>query len=97
MIVDFIMAEDDKDGAGLLIAQALSYFADNKVELAGALMLNHTFEYAALRKARFIKCPSFLQPQPFPIIFRPYADKFQASKYKNLKNWFFTMGDYDVV
>ena len=97
MIMDFAMAVPDMDAARILISNSLAYFERNDVELAGALMLGHTFEYAALKAARFFKCPQAVQPQPFPWLYYSYGDEFAEAKYKDLSNWFVTMGDYDML
>ncbi|WP_054692132.1 GNAT family N-acetyltransferase [Syntrophomonas palmitatica] len=95
MIVDFI-CDSDKKAAGYLIRHTLKYFHESKMDLCGALMLEHTEEYELLKHNGFITCPKFLEPQPFVVIYRSHKDNAE-SKLSELSNWFLTMGDYDVI
>ena len=55
-------------------------------------------EAKLLKKSKYIKCPKFMEPQPFRFIFRDLSgDGSNSALAGDLNNWFFTMGDYDVV
>lgn len=100
MIADLMI---ENTGRGLeagkyLISEAVKYFQNERVALSGCLMLPGTVEFDLLRMCGHFVCPRRFQPQPFPIIQEPQAgDLFLQSYYSDLKNWFFTMGDFDVV
>ena len=63
----------------------------------GCLMQKHFEEAHILKKAGFFVCPKPIEPQPFPIIFRKFNDMERSELMENFDNWFFTMGDYDVI
>jgi hypothetical protein len=54
-------------------------------------MLSHAPEYRLLRPAGFRPLPRALLPQRFRLVAR------DGAAVRDLRNWFFTMGDYDVV
>ncbi len=93
LVVDFVTeaSERGRRAGEALLSHALAHFAGEEVDLLAALMLPHAHEYALLRKARFRPLPKFLLPQPFRLVARGPAQAL------NVKNWFFTFGDYDVV
>jgi len=100
MIADLIIEDT---GRGLkagrfLISEAVNYFEEESVALSGCLMLPGTVEFDLLRSCCYFLCPRRFQPQPFPIIQESQADDLSLQEYyDNLNNWFFTMGDFDVV
>lgn len=100
MIADFLMKDVSKGleaGKGL-ISEAVQYFKEEKTAISGCLMLPGTIEYELLRRCGYFVCPRRFQPQPFPLILEPQAgDPSLQSWYCDLNNWFFTMGDFDVV
>jgi len=100
MIADFIIQNTSEGmAAGMaLIAEAEAYFRDEKTAISGCLMLPGTTEFELLRTCGYVGCPRRFQPQSFPIIIEPQAcDPALASYFGTLANWFFTMGDFDVV
>ena len=62
-------------------------------------MQNNKEEAELLRKHGFFRCPHFLLPQPFPIIYRKFISLEDEDDLtvEDFSNWFFTMGDYDVI
>ena len=49
------------------------------------------------KKLGFFRCPKKLEPQPFPLILRLFDPSLEDKGIYDVKNWFFTMGDYDVI
>lgn len=96
MVVDFLIKPQEVEEGKLLVKAILQYFLEQGMALAGSLMLKHTEEYTLLKKNGFIKCPKFLEIQPFPVILREHRSP-TDSTLNNLDNWFLTMGDYDVI
>jgi len=89
MIVDFLV---DNERAGRpLLSHALAHFAHEDVDLVATLMLAHAPEYRLLRQAGLRPLPRRLLPQPFRLVARDGAAA------RDARNWFFTLGDYDVV
>lgn len=97
MIVDFLVDNNNKSAADSLLSTVEKDFYENSVGLMGCLMQSHFEEAQFLKKYGFFKCPAFLEPQPFPIIFRQFNDIKPVHYFQNFENWFFTMGDYDVI
>ena len=99
MIVDFVSQESPHAEAASsnLIAHSLQLMEEQGVELSGCLMQPHTIEARLLRSYGFIQCPKRLLPQPFPVILRVHQQHERFAKLYDLKNWFLTMGDYDVI
>jgi hypothetical protein len=96
MIADFLYLEGFEKEAGELINALSRMMKADGASLAGCIMLSHTKEAHLLTKTGFFKCPDKMLPQPTPLILR-VLDKDMNNKIKDINNWFFTTGDYDVV
>lgn len=97
MIVDFLVSEKKSQVAAILLQKLQQEFYEQEVGLMGCLMQKHCEEARWLKECGFFKCPKFAEPQPFPIIYRNLMQGDQTIQADDLKNWFFTMGDYDVI
>ena len=93
LIVDFVVdASPAGDRAGrALLAEAMTRFAGEEVDLLASLMLPHTAEYRLLRRAGLWPLPRPLLPQRFRLVARG------EPVVRELRHWFLTMGDYDAV
>lgn len=97
MIADFLFQSGEDAAAKILLDKLLVKLQENDACVAGSIMLSHTEEAKILKSKGFFKCPRKLEPQPFPLLVR-ILDKTRADKkILQLSNWFFTMGDYDVI
>lgn len=96
MIVDYLFLKGEVRIGELLLDRICKCFKKTKIGLVGCLMRSNTEEGKILRKRGFFNCPHKLLPQPFPIIYRSF-DGMEDCKIKNFDDWFFTMGDYDVI
>ncbi len=97
MIVDFMFENKNEAVGKKLLCSAEEYFDKEKVGLMGCLMQSHFEEAKIIKKAGFFKCPKFMEPQPFPIIYRRFNSFNGEHCMSDFDNWFFTMGDYDVI
>ena len=99
MLVDMIALPEMQNVLELLIDNITIEFKRQRVGLFGCLMNNNTEEAVVLKRKGFFICPQRLLPQPFPIILRHFGVANQACIYEmeDFNNWFFTMGDYDVI
>ncbi len=99
MIVDFLVEHGMEDAANLLLEAAITYFKAHKAGLAGCLMQRSSEESAYLQKKGFFICPKKMLPQPFPVIYRQFHEVSpeQGANVEDFSQWFFTMGDYDVI
>lgn len=99
MIVDFLFSDRNINAGYSLVQTVKEYFDSERAGLIGCLMLPHAEEAVCLKRMGFFKCPHCLEPQPFPIIFRQFNKLPQKEQRAVLdfSNWFFTMGDYDVI
>ncbi len=89
LVVDFLI--DRKEAGEALVSHALARFASEETDLLAALMLPHAPEYQLLRRGGFRPLPRALLPQRFRLVAR------DGPVVRDLRSWFFTMGDYDVV
>lgn len=99
MIVDFLFKKNENDVGQLLLDRITKYFKEAKIGLLGCLMGKQTEEGKLLKKNGYFVCPERLLPQPFPIIFRQF-NTLQDNDEEfiiDFSNWFFAMGDYDVI
>lgn len=97
MIADFLFVEGYEKEAKVLINYICNKIHDLGVGLSGCIMMTHTDEAKILKKAKFIRCPDKILPQPTPLIIRVFDEKLIEEGIMDVKNWFFTTGDYDVV
>lgn len=96
MLADFLYADGHERAAEQLLTHLVRLMQKQGASLAGTLMLEHTQESSLLKKNGFFHCPQKLLPQPFPLIIRIF-DRELEERLCRLNNWFFTMGDYDVI
>jgi GNAT superfamily N-acetyltransferase len=99
MVVDFLV-ESTAQGrlAGeVLLREAAADFQANDADLAGCLMLPHAEEIALLRRQGYVRCPAWLQPQPFRAILLTNRDTPASEVLRGMRSWFLTMGDFDAV
>ena len=97
MLADFLFARGCGSQAGVLLRFMLRLMQNQGASMVGSLMLAHTEEAALLRANGFFRCPQRMEPQPFPLILRTFDKTLDSTGIMDLKNWFFCMGDYDVV
>ena len=97
MLLDFLFWDGHAQAAAQLLGHVLAQMQQVGACLAGCRMLGHTQEAGVLRENGFFRCPKKLEPQPFPLIFRPFDGCPEEECLRDIGNWFFTMGDYDAV
>ncbi len=96
MLADFLFVRGYEYAAEKLLMRLLYTMQENGASLAGCLMLKHTEESSLLKRKGFFPCPQKLVPQPFPLLVRTF-DRKLGKRICALQDWFFTMGDYDVI
>lgn len=97
MIADFLFLKQYEREANALLKHLLYILQEQGAILAGCLMQPFTDEAKILKKFGFFVCPKAFEPQPFPFIIRILGKDPTLQMAMNFKNWFFTMGDDDVV
>lgn len=97
MIADFLFVPGHEAEAKKLIKVLVKRMKDEGASLAACVILAHTEETKVLKKCGFYHVPDKLLPQPTPLIFRLLDKTKDETKLSDIKNWFFTTGDYDVV
>ncbi|MGP1597913.1 GNAT family N-acetyltransferase [Peptoanaerobacter stomatis] len=95
MLVDFLYMNGYEKQASKLLECVTSEFMKSNMDMIGCLVNSNTKEYKLLKKNKFFKVPKKFEPQPFPVILRIHDDSFYISD--SIKDWFLTMGDYDVI
>lgn len=96
MIADFLYLSGFEKEAQVLVRALLQKLKAKDAALAGCLMLPHTGEAGVLNRCGFFRCPKIMEPQPFRFCVRTFSTD-STELLHNRGNWFFTMGDYDVV
>lgn len=97
MIADFLFVDGFEKQAKKLVRFMNRKIKELGAGLAGCIMMTHSSETKVLKRARYIKCPDKLLPQPTPLIIRIFDKNLEEKGILDTKNWFFTTGDYDVV
>ncbi len=97
IIADFLV-EQTKVGeaAGrLLVQESFDHFDNEAMHLIGCLLVSSTHEFRMLKSAGFTVCPRRLLPQPFPVVMKSHGDALPGDVIGDIRNWYFTFGDYD--
>lgn len=97
MVANFLFLNDYEKEAKALLKHVLYILQEQGAILAGCLMQSFADEAKILRKFGFFVCPKALEPQPFPFIINVSDKNPNLHMTMDFKNWFFTMGDYDIV
>lgn len=97
MLAEFLFLPGQEAAARFLLNRLLHEMQEEGAVLAGCLMAAHTEEYRFLKRHGFFPCPRRLEPQPFPLVLRLFDEGLAKKGVLDIGNWFFTMGDYDVV
>ena len=98
MIADILFVEGYEYQAITALKKLLSNLMNDGAEMAGCMVPCFSKERKLLKKLGFFKCPRFLEPQPFRLVSRKLNQIDEDIKIADdLNNWFFTMGNYDVV
>ena len=98
MIADFLFIKGYERIARAALNELLKGLTDRGAEMAGCMAPPNSKERRILTKTGFFKCPLLLEPQPFRFIYRQLnKSDDESQKAADLGNWFFTLGDYDVV
>jgi hypothetical protein len=85
--LDAELAVLDRGVASLAAEGAAAFFA---------FLVPGVEEAQVLRRAGFRLPPEQLKPQPFPLLVLPSVAESEVGPTLDLKNWYFTIGDYDV-
>lgn len=97
MVADFLFLDGCAREAKLLLKHLLHILQDQGAVLAGCLMQSFTDEAKILSSMGFFVCPKAFEPQPFPFIININEQDPVLQMAMKFENWFFVMGDYDVV
>lgn len=97
MLADFIYLKGHEKAAKSLLKNMSFILKDKGADLVGVMMQSHFKEAKLIKRCGYFKCPKFMEPQPFLLILRTFNEGLKNEGINDIKNWFFTMGDYDVV
>jgi len=99
LIVDLVVepSAEGRAAGRLLIDRACSCFKEQDLDIVASLALRHTDEFRLLRSRGFWVSPRFLEPRPFRLVVRCHDEEPSPSRLAyDLRNWFVTMGDFDI-
>ena len=99
LIMDLLVepSEQGLNAGRQLIQEATHRFKEDKVALAGCLMLPHTQEYKLLRQAGYVDCPEQFAPQTFRLTAISLSPDVSNGELAKVDNWFMTMANHDAV
>lgn len=97
MVADFLFLSGHGDAAWAALRKLMFSLQEAGADMIGCMTPPGSKETKLIRRHGFFRCPKAMEPQPFRFILRILQADDQAEEVKELKNWFFTMGDYDVV
>jgi len=97
IILDFVYDSkiENKEGPKDLVRKVLEKFWKEDIALSIATCDNNSQENQILHQVGFKISPKFLKPEPLYFIVGG-INSGNMKKLKEFKNWFFTLGDYDV-
>jgi len=97
LIVDLVVeASGEGRAAGRhLVDHAGAFLREHDPDMLATIALRHTDEYRIFRSRGFWVLPKFLEPRPYHLVVRAHAE--EANVAYNLRNWFLTPGDSQVV
>lgn len=98
-IVDFLVLSSELGyAAGVSLVQfAFEEFKKGTTSVVCCLCLPHTEEYRLLKKIGFISLPQFLKPHPFRMVLQIHNPDVNHTLIYRLSNWYWSLGDYDVI
>jgi len=96
-IVDLLTIPDEPVIASGLISVAVKHFREERLDMVGCLMLEHTPYAESLRKNGFVIVPQKLFPQELYLGVRRHTDEYSEQFITNPENWFITWGDHDAI
>jgi len=79
-----------------LITKVIEELKLEDIDALVALMQNHNFYYPALRRQGFWRVPERVNPRTFNLVCRAVDASLDTGQLMDGKNWFLTLGDYDV-
>ncbi len=97
MVADFLFLPGHEDAAWTALRRLIVSLQAEGADMMGCMVPPASKEARLIRRHGFFRCPKFMEPQPFLFILRILQADGRAEEVRELKNWFFTMGDYDVV
>lgn len=97
MVADFLFLPGHKKAAWTALKKLMFSLQAEGADMIGCMVPPGSKEARLIRRHGFFRCPRAMEPQPFRFILRILQPDDSAEEIKELKNWFFTMGDYDVV
>ncbi len=97
LIVDLVVeASGEGRAAGRhLVDHAGAFLQEHDPDMLATISLRQTDEYRIFRSRGFWVLPKFLEPRPYHLVVRAHVE--EANVAYNLRNWFLTPGDSQVV
>jgi len=98
-IVDFLFESSTLGWAAghSLVDATIEKFKKEESHLVCCLSLPHTEEYRLLKSHGFFTCPEIFKPHPFHLVAQVHDKTVERKYLDNLKHWYWSLGDYDVV
>jgi hypothetical protein len=96
-IVDILTVDNTDEINDNLIGFSINYFIDAGMDMICCMMLEHIDSVKTLKKHKFMKIPAFLHPQELHFGILRHTSRCPEHVINELKNWYITWGDYDMI
>jgi hypothetical protein len=96
-IVDILALPNYEDDVSALIINAVEYLKQKNVDLIACSIPKWSSYYDIFRRCGFMTCPPRLNPKEEPFIIYPISKDLDLEFLKEVKNWYISWGDTDVV
>jgi hypothetical protein len=96
LIGDILVENEKSIYIQALLSKAEQYFIEQGVDAYGGIISPNTKYYNIFLSCGFKVFPEKYLSQPFAMIVRVNAEKSSQTDLLNPKNWFVTLGDYDI-
>ena len=97
MVADFLFLPGHRDAAWAALKKLMFVLQTEGADMMGCMVPPASKEARLIRSHGFFRCPKAMEPQPFRFILRILQKDRAGEEVNHLSNWFFTLGDYDVV
>lgn len=95
-LMDGLVEPEGQDAFSALVEKGVADLREAGVDAIMALMMPDSLYYRALRRRGFAKIPERFNPRTFNLVCRVIEQGLPENEATEDKNWFVTLGDFDV-
>jgi Acetyltransferase (GNAT) domain len=95
-LMDMLVEPGRRDVLNALLSKAIAELRAARVDAIMALMVHDRLYFPALRRLGFAKLPERFNPRTFNLVCRELVEGLPQEEATTARNWFITLGDFDV-